>query len=86
MEQSTNDTQGEAKRHRFTVYIHSTFGDPTLLYGGEKERVLGFLRFWKLYRPYALITIRSFDYTNGVITRFHGETKDFKGLVDYDVN
>lgn len=72
--------------HRFTVYIHDSFDGSALLYGGEKERVLGFLRFWKLYRPYAIITIRSFDSMNGVITRFHGETKDFKGLVDYDVN
>jgi hypothetical protein len=47
------------------------------LFAGEIERVEGFLKFWKLYRPLTNIEVRKYTDGIGLVTIYRGEARDY---------
>jgi len=59
--------------NNLTIYIDTPNGY-ALLYAGPEKKVNDFMRFWSLYRPLAIVEIRSLDLNNGIVVRYHGDS------------
>jgi hypothetical protein len=70
-----NETQVN-ESHRLAVYMERE-DEMVCLFAGEIERTEGFLKFWKLYRPYTNIEVQKLSTLGSKTTIYRGEARDY---------